>query len=833
MSLVRSALFAVAALAWLPALMSAQGTATVRGTVRRTSDALPLEAVRVSVRGTAVAAVTNPVGLYVLQRVPAGEQTLMFARAGQRPVILAIHVPGSGTTVADVSIEPQPIELAEIIVQAASRSAEALLEAPAAVTQVRPAEQAGAALAGQAPLALAGVPGLEVAQVGLTDFNVNARGMNSTLSRRVVVMLDGRDLAEPMLMFQEWPAFPLALDDVDRIEVVRGPGSALYGANAFGGVVDMRSAAVRDIPGWRVRLGAGEQSTRRGDLRYAAVAAGGRVGVRLSAGYQRAHDYSRSRTRLDGQDFAAEYAAATAEPVPAGFELVPLAGQTRDSVTGAALGTPDDLESLYGSARVDVYRADASIVTLDGGLGRSRNTVLVTDIGRVQIPEVNRPWARLAWEGARHFLMASYSARSQPAPAVLLAAGLPLDDRSSTLQLEGRYGGVLWGGAGRALVGGTLRQARVNTFGTLMDPADDDRTDLFYGAYGEVEVTPRASLRLIGAMRWDRSELYGPQLSPKLALVVLLNPRHSLRASINRAFLVPTELEFFFRVPAGLEDLTALENGLRASPLGPALAGVPQGQLFTVSAAVPVVAVGNPDLVPQRMVSYEAGYRAQLTPRLFVTADAFFTRDRDFVTRLVPAPLVNDRYAAWTAPPEVPPSYRTDVENAVRGGLAGTAAEFGLTRQPSGATAIVFSYGNAGRVDEYGAELAAELIVTPGLRLAGSFSLFRHDVRALSVGEVLHANTPERKGTLSLTWERAALMVSGNLRAHSGFEWVTGVFDGYVPAGTTVDLGAGYRLTRSVAADLSVTNLLDQRRFQTFGGAVIRRRLLVGVTATR
>lgn len=832
----RQALFALYCLTVVPAVAAAQGTGIVRGTVTRAGDRAPLDLVRVAVAGSGPVVTSNAAGGYVLLRVPAGAQVLEFSRLGQRPQRREVVVAAGADLTLDVQLDAAPIELGALIVEAASRTPEPLLDAPAAVTQVRPGPAEVASLGGQTPLALASVPGVDLAQVGLTDFNVNSRGFNTALARRVLVLLDGRDLAEPLLMFQEWPAFSMGLDDIERIEVVRGPGSALYGANAYNGVIDIRTPPVREVVGSRLRVGGGGQDTRRLDLRHAGLAWNGRLGFRVSFGYQRAADWSRSRTRLDGQDFAAEYAPVTDSLVPPspGYEVVPLRGQTRDSLTGAARGTPFDLESLHGSARLDVYRDDGSLITLDGGMSRARNTVLVTEVGRVQVPEVTRPWVRVAWEGSRHFLMASYSARSQADPSISLGTGAEFDDKSSVLQLDARYGRPVAGERARVQVGATFRDVRLNTFGTLMDPAGDDRSDLFYGAYGEVDVRPRPWLRLIAAARLDDSELYARQFSPKLAAVIVLARRHSLRASINRAFLVPTGLQYFFRAPAGVQDFTALENGLRASPLGPALAGVPPGELFTTSAAVPVVAVGNTDVVPQRMSSYEVGYRGQLRPRLFVTADAYFSRDRDFVTRLVPATVVNRRYPTWTAPPEVPVDYRDDVEGAVRGALAGTVAELGLTRQADGSTAIVLSNGNAGVVDEWGTELGAELALSDALHLATSFTLFRYEVQELSVGAVLLPNTPTHKATLAATWSGpAGLTVRGDVRILESFEWETGVFRGRVPAGTTVNLGAAWRVSHAIEADVAVTNLLDQQQFQMFGGAVLRRRVLVAVAVTR
>ena len=84
-------------------------------------------------------------------------------------------------------------------------------------------------------------PGAQLTRGGLWDFNLGTRGFNRALSRRVAVILDGRDLSLPFFGYQGWPAFSFPLDNLASLEIVRGPNAALYGANASGGVGIMTS----------------------------------------------------------------------------------------------------------------------------------------------------------------------------------------------------------------------------------------------------------------------------------------------------------------------------------------------------------------------------------------------------------------------------------------------------------------------------------------------------------------------------------------------------------------------------------------------------------------
>jgi iron complex outermembrane receptor protein len=710
-----------------------------------------------------------------------------------------------------------------------------MVEAPAAVTVVSRSVQEAISVAGQAPLAFGQVPGVDIAQSGVNDFNVNARGFNFSLVRSMMVLQDGRDLSIPLLGSQEWAAMSMPLEDVSRIEVIRGPGSALYGANAFSGVIDIRTPAAREIVGTKVSLAGGEQHSWRFDLRHAGVTSNARFGYRVNLGYSRVADWSKSRTRLDGADFKSEYAGATdstVHPPAPGFERFPLKGQTRDPITGAALGQPDDLITMYGSGRLDYYMA-GGMATVDGGAAQAQNGVFLTSIGRVQVPSALRPWARVSWENRSFNLSGWYSGRSLSEPQVSLNSGQFIDDASAVFHGAGRYSHSFQGSRSRIVFGASVQDSRVNTDGTLIEPSQDDRGDKSYAIYSEVQYSLTNTLKLVGALRWDKGDLFAGRTSPKAAVVFTPVPNHGFRLSFNRAFLTPSLTQFFLKTVAGVQNLTALENGLRSSPLGPVLAGVPSGQLFSNSAAVPVMAFGNRDLVPETVVSYELGYKGQLAGRLFITADGYFSQINNFVTSLLPATVLNPAFKPWAAPAAVPDQYKPQVEGAVRSALAGTTAEFGLTRLSDGTTAIVVSNGNAGEVNEWGVELGTTFSVGQGFSVSGAYSFFDFEIKKVQAGDVLLPNTPRHKGGVTLGYSnRGGLDVSVETRFVESYAWSVGVYRGYVPSNETVNTSLSYRLTSHVRVQGTATNVLNQQRYQMYGGSVVGRRVLAGVTAT-
>jgi len=797
-------------------------------------DGRPLSGVVVAVQGLGLSVATDATGRYVLSRVPAGQQLLQFRRIGFAAREVTVIVTAGTPATADAVLDPQPIDLGTVVVEGVSRAPERMIDAPAAVDVVRPATAEPLSITGQVPLALARVPGLDVTQSGMNDFNVNARGFNTMLTRKMLVLQDGRDLATALVIRQTWGALAEPLEDLGRIEVIRGPGSALYGANAYNGVINITTPPARDVVGTKLTLGGGELGTARADLRHAGVSLNGRLGVRVNLGYTRSDDWTRSRTAKDGSDWKEEYApTAATPPTSPGPERVALNGQTTDAATGRALGTPDPLVTVYGSARVDYYAANRSIVTLEGGAAQEENPVFTIGSGRNQARRLVRPWARLAWDAGGSGVSAWYSGFSLP-EMVRLASGEPVYTSEAAFHLEGRTS-QSFARETRLVVGASVQDNEVNSKGTILGLAYDDRSDQYYGAFAQLEY--RVGLvRVIGAVRWDDANLYAPQLSPKAAFVFTPTKNHALRVSVNRAFLTPSLPTLFAASAAGtgVQNLSAIEAQLRADPsVGPALAAVPNGTLFTNSAAVPESSLGNPVLAPQTVTSYEAGYKGQIGWRAFITLDAYAARIENFTTSMLPG--VNPMYPRWTAPPEVPAADRATVESAVRNALAprGSAVQNGLTRLPDATTAVVLSFANVGTVDEWGVEFGSSISLSRVLTTSASYAWYNSAIRDNVAGNVLSPNTPRTKGVISLTYAgRQGIDVGVDARIVSGYHWTMGLWDGDIPASQMVNLSAGYRINPHLRVFANATNLFDQQHFEVYGGSVIGRRVLAALTST-
>jgi outer membrane receptor protein involved in Fe transport len=421
--------------------------------------------------------------------------------------------------------------------------------------------------------------------------------------------------------------------------------------------------------------------------------------------------------------------------------------------------------------------------------------------------------------------------------------------------------------------GASYRNTRVNTSGTLMNLINDDRSDDYYSGYGQVEYKLLPQLRIVAAARIDDGSLFDTQFSPKGAIVFTPAENHSFRFSVNRAFQTPNYSEFFLQAPAAAPTTgpATIEAGIenyytqvQASLPPPALAGLTLHSTlpWNFSPATQVLALGNANLDVEKVTGWELGYKGSLSNTLYFTADFYINKLKNFVTDLLPA--VNPAYptfqltdgginvpadltaldqriqqleaggqispaqaAALRAPiPVLQAGYASAVAGTTIGGAPG------LATLPDGSRAVVLSYTNAGRVTERGVELGLGYQFTPEIRGDVSFTGFDFTVNSQQAGDQLLPNTPSKKATFGLSYAGSQFDANASLRLVDGYPWAAGVFQGYVPSSEMVNVGVGVRLTNTIRLQGTATNLLDQKRFQLYGGSVIGRRVIGGLTAS-
>src|SRR2546425_839225 len=187
-------------------------------------------------------------------------------------------------------------ELMNVEVMSVSRRPERLFETPSAI-QVITQDDIRKSGATSLPEALRLASNLQVAQVDARQWAISARGLNGTTANKLLVLIDGRTVYTPLFSGVFWDVQDVLLSDIDRIEVISGPGATLWGANAVNGVINVITKDAKDTKGLLVTVGGGTELSGLGSARY-----GGGLGRNGNyRGYGKA--FSRAPTLLPhGQD---------------------------------------------------------------------------------------------------------------------------------------------------------------------------------------------------------------------------------------------------------------------------------------------------------------------------------------------------------------------------------------------------------------------------------------------------------------------------------------------------------------------------------------------------
>ncbi|MBI1808123.1 MAG: TonB-dependent receptor [Ignavibacteria bacterium] len=564
--------------------LRAQSTGSISGKVIDEATGESLPSVNITVKGATVGASSDESGKFSITNIPTGTYTLVASLIGHiTKEIPSIEVRTGETATRTIYLKDETVQVGGVVVFGASFRRERITEAPSAVSTLEPDDIRLNAGQGQLPKLLETTPGVDIAQNGLYDFNINTRGFNSSLTRRLLVLLDGRDLSIVFLGAQEWNGLSVPIEDLGKIELVRGPGSALYGANAFNGVINIITPSPKQIVGTKLTVAGGQLSTFRGDVRYAGTS--GRWSYKLNFGRFQGDTWSVSRLNPPF-----EYD---------GFVYF-LNSETRPLNT-------NPVASTYGSARLDYDIDDNAVATAEGGLTQVENEVYITGIGRVQVTRALKPWGRISYNDDHSTVQVWASGRNSTEPQYSLSTGLQLHETSFTSQGDYQYHLSVLDDRVFITSGLSYRYQTTDSRGTLML---DKHKDNMTGIYAQLEYKLTDQMKAVAASRWDRSTLYPSQISPKVAVVWSPHKDHSLRATYNKAFQAPNYSEQFLYV---LHPTRALAY------------------------------LGNSTLTVEKISGYEVGYKGIFNNALFVTVDAYYNELKDFITDL--APGVNPSYA--------------------------------------------------------------------------------------------------------------------------------------------------------------------------------------------
>ncbi len=418
------------------------------------------------------------------------------------------------------------------------------------------------------PEALRLAPGVQVARISANKWAISIRGFNGRYANKLLVLVDGRSIYTPTFAGVYWEIQDLLLEDIERIEVIRGPGASLWGANAVNGVINILTKAAVDT-GNLVSVTAGSPEHTI-------------VGVRHSGSLGDGAHYRVYGKYLDQGGLS---------------DL-----QGRDA--------EDDWHLGSGGFRLDWAPSGRDSVTLQGGLydGSMQQNLLV--------PAFTPPYQQLArdtvqdsggnlqgrWEhtfsATSNLDLKFYYQRERHADALL---GLVLDtfdlDFQHTFALSERHA-VIWG------LGYRNYQDRYQTAELgVITPSTLDY-DLFSAFFqDQIALIPKTLDLTLGA-RLEHNDFTGWEFQPNARLLWMPHPQHRLWAAVSRAV----------RTPSRADDGIAL--GVLAIPPGTPENPLPLPGLLVFQ--------GHPDFGSETLIAYEVGYRTWPSERLSLDLTAFY-----------------------------------------------------------------------------------------------------------------------------------------------------------------------------------------------------------------
>lgn len=493
----------------------------------------------------------------------------------------------SRTDLTELSLE----ELLEIEVNIVAKKLEKRSESPAAVSVVTQDDirRSGAT---SIPEALRLVPGLQVARVDASEWAVSARGFNGVFANKLLVLQDGRSIYTPLFSGVFWDVQGTMIEDIDRIEVIRGPGATLWGANAVNGVINILTKSAKETQGTLITSGGGTAERAFGGIRY-----GGQIGesafFRVYGTYAE-HDDSALPDGHDADDswrmgrggFRVDWDVSDQN-------LLTFQGDAYGGLVHQVFGTYDPANPpSYSSTVKDDF-------TVGGGnvQGRWSHTFAPDSELRLQV----------------------YYDRTERDSAIFREDCDTFDvDMQHRFPLGERHD-VIWGAGYR------VTSDEVGNSPTISLIPDRRRTQLF-SAFVQDEITLVPDrLRLMLGTKLEHNDFTGFEVQPSGRLIWMPCGNQALWASVSRAV----------RTPSRAEDDVKFNQV------------VPPGGLFPGSPLGVATTYGNRDRESEDLLAYEIGYRVQPHETLSLELAAFYN-DYDHLRSVEFGP-------SPTQPPSAPP----------------------------------------------------------------------------------------------------------------------------------------------------------------------------------
>ena len=477
-----------------------------------------------------------------------------------------------GSTTRDIS-ELAPEDLMKLRVTSAGNKEQSLSKVGAALFVIT-REDIASSGANNIPDLLRLVPGVEVAQIDANQWAISIRGFNSFYSNKVLALIDGRALYQPSFSTVLWDLQDVPLEDIERIEVIRGPGGTIWGANAVNGVINIITKRARDTQGGLMTAGAGSWRAGDGLLQY-----GDKIG---SEGTYRAF---------------AKYFDVRSSVFPSGQ-------QASDGWHSWAAGFRSD----WDLSPRDTLSVQADLRnTIEGGTALAifsqptPSQAVVNSPIRNVADDVMGTWRHTLKDGSETTLRIYYDRMDRHGEAGADITNDTVDADFEHHLALGARNDVVWG------VDFRVHRDDIHAdHNYSLQVVPERRTVPFGSGFFQDEIRLTNSLFLTLGTKLEHNDYTGWEYEPGAQLVWTPSEQHTLWASVSKAIRQPNRADFGARLNVGVTPV----NGMLA--------------LVALS--------GNNAVKAEKLYDYETGYRSQIHRRLSLDVATFLSQYHDLET---------------------------------------------------------------------------------------------------------------------------------------------------------------------------------------------------------
>lgn len=535
--------------------------------------------------------------------------------------------------------------LMEMTVTTASKKAQNIDEAPAAVTVITKEDLLfyGVNNLGEA---LRLVPGMELIQGGDANYEVSVRGFSRTgynTSNKVLWLVDGRSVYYDGLGGFRMESCPISIEDIEKIEVIRGSGSALYGANAFSGIVNIitKHATEDGVHGSVI--------AKYGNLNQLNTSANV-IGKKNKLSYNATIGYNNidlSKGRFEGLDSTA-------------IDSLESYGHVKGSNTLSTM--------TYGNLALQYNFKDNKFIRVTGGLSNSKSTYYYVLPGEVKASDY---FAQLDYKDEKNSFRAFYNSNptfayyqnkfmttTTPTDPYMIAMKRPLikvqeapEVNTSTMDYEYQrninVNDKLSAIAGVSYRGNDMKSMAFATDGSI----HKEHQDLF-AAFTQIDYKPIKGLNISLGGRYDNHTTVGSNFNPKIATVYKANDKNIIRAGWGTATRNPHVFDNYLDIYYQGKNFYDI--------------GIPFDPIYNLGYSTPNVIFnvnGNTDLKPEKISSFELGYIYKVSDKLQLKLDAFYNITSNAIE--FNAPIVKDAFVGSVSTLEnihaINPAFGTDL----------------------------------------------------------------------------------------------------------------------------------------------------------------------------